>query len=424
MSLLTKTFQLSRSESFFRILEEPQNDMDISDDENQTSKKRKQDEIDGESNSLTNPILTKIEKQVLKQSRIVSQKYNNDLKSLYKLDTQTTKIVAHFNQGTLPSSLKFKSIVNQYPTSFKNRDGHIRDEQRIFLTALHNIVDARAKFYIAEFDGFQKYLQQQYSPEKVKLELTDFANQQIPTGTTFEHDEISTIVEKVFAGFITHNEITLAKFENEKSNQNPVDIPSDGEEDEVITQKQLPVLNNKANINKNTSSNTNTNTNTNTNNTTKNTNNTPNKNTAKQTLSLEEQFKRIVIQLDDVTAELKLSRKQQNRSEYHNNSSDHNSNYRGRSRDRKAHDNRDTNTTNNTNNTTKKHPAPSEFSHEERQQSVAKDKFASKRQSQSSKYNNDSQSPPPRYHQPNNRFNSGERERSRSANRHPRGRDV
>jgi hypothetical protein len=56
-------------------------------------------------------------------------------------------------------------------------------------------------------------LQQQYSPEKVKLELTDFANQQIPTGTTFEHDEISTIVEKVFAGFITHNQ-AVPKYHN------------------------------------------------------------------------------------------------------------------------------------------------------------------------------------------------------------------
>jgi hypothetical protein len=404
--------------------------MDISDDENQTSKKRKQDEIEGNSNTLVNPILTKIEKQVLKLSRELSQKYFNDLKSLYKLDTQTTKIVTHFNQGTLPSNLKFKPIVNQYPTSFKNRDVHIRDEQRIFLTALHNIVDARAKFYIAEFDGFQKYLQQEYSPEKVKLELTDFANQQIPINISFEHDEISKIVEKILTNFIKHNETTLAKFENEKSTLNLVDIPSDGEEDEINTQKQLPVLNNKANINKNTSSNTNTN-----NNNIKNAKNVPNKSAVKQTLTLEEQFKHIVIQLNDVTTELKMSRKQQNQHEYRGDSgNNNNNNYRGRSRDRKTQDNIDTNSYNNYNNreknkqnTTKKYRVPFDHSHEEHPHSAANDRSVSKKQSQSTKYNNDNQSPPPYHnihHQPSNRSNS-ERERSRSASRHPpRGRDV
>jgi hypothetical protein len=417
MSLLTKKFQLTRSESFFRELEEPlSSEMDVTDDENQTStKKRKQDDIDGIPNSLVNPILVKIEKQVLKHSRDMSQKYNNDLKAFYKLDIQTSKIVTHFNQGTLPTNLKLKPIVNQYPLSFKKREVHIRDEQRIFLTALHAIVEARAKFYVAEFESFQENLQQNYSPDKLKLELTEFATQQIPSDSIFEHGEISIIVEKVFAGYIKHNEATLSNFENTKSTRNPIDIPSDGEEEEINTQKQHLSDHNKSN-NKNIN-NTKTEQNKNTNNTTK-------KHTEKQQLSLEEQFKRIVIELNDVTTELKLSRKQQNRDNISIDSGDNRSHNRGRSRDRKSQNNNNNREIKSTQNNTKNYQASSECSHEERRQSVATDRSGSMKPSLSSRYNNDNQSPPRNNYHKSDNHSTGSQGRSRSASRNPRGRDL
>jgi hypothetical protein len=111
------------------------------------------------------------------------------------------------------------------------------------------------KFISQNLKEHKKHSKHNSQQKKIKLEFTTFATQQVPAESTFEHNELTEIIEKLFTGFTKHNAATLARLENEKSALNHEDVPSDGEEDEPQTQKQQPSAVSSANSKPHTNNN-------------------------------------------------------------------------------------------------------------------------------------------------------------------------